>query len=152
MWNYIKSNRNPSKVDFSACVSLTQHVESSYYKSLTYTEQLRGFAKNTTKKTHTKKRRWENKKYSSLGFFPPKGMTAQTLCRMCWKYTRRQMRGKGGGVLWRSIQLHAAEGAEEGRSKNSPWSFNGKTSRPKEVGSSWEGGVGEGEGGEEIQR
>lgn len=27
------------------------------------------------------------------------------------------MRGKGGGVLWRSIQLHAAEGAKGGEAK-----------------------------------
>lgn len=37
-----------------------------------------------------------------------------------------------------SLRLHAAEGAKEGGKgeENSPWSFNGKTSRPKEVGSS----------------
>lgn len=43
------------------------------------------------------------------------------------------------------IWLHAAKGSRgEGHRRNSPWSFNGKTSRPKEVGSSWKDGEWEG--------
>lgn len=40
------------------------------------------------------------------------------------------MRGKGG-VLWRCIQLHAAEGAKEGRSKTHHGVLMAKHPAPK---------------------
>lgn len=75
---------------------------------------------------------WKTMKNSSLRifFFSPEEWLHK-LCGMCWKYTRRQMRGKRGGVLWWSVQLHAAEGAEEGRSKTHHGVLMAKHPAPK---------------------
>lgn len=41
------------------------------------------------------------------------------------------MRGKGGGMLWRSVQLHAAEGAEEGEKQTHHGVLMAKHPAPK---------------------
>ena len=57
-------------------------------------------------------------------------MTAQTV-ECVEKYTRRQMKSKGGSELWRGEQSHAAEGAKEGRGKTHHGVLMAKHPAPK---------------------
>lgn len=92
----------------------------------------------------TEKKAQKHKKsflFGSFFFFYSPEEWLHKPCGMCWKWTKRQMRGRGAS----EDMVACCWGSQgEGHRRNSPWSSNGKTSRPKEVGSPWKDGEWEG--------